>query len=90
MPSREATMPTRHDRHLPRVLRYLTWQRHLSLSLLEPLLANGRLSADQRGNAVFLMVAGKAQRPVGAELRGTGSRIWRGMAPGSSKDGGYF
>jgi hypothetical protein len=72
------------------VLRYLTRQRHLPLSLLEPLLENGKLYADQRGNAVFLMVAGKAQRPVGAELRGTGMRVWRGMAPGSSKEGGYF
>ena len=42
------------------------------------------------GNAVFLMVAGKANRPVGAELRGTGKRPWRGMAPGSRKDRGYF
>ncbi len=87
---RPLRLPARQDRHLPRVLRYLTWQRHLPLSLLEPLLENGKLSADQRGNAVFLMVAGKAQRPVGAELHGTGSRIWRGMAPGSSKNGGYF
>jgi hypothetical protein len=35
-------------------------------------------------------VAGKAQRPVGAELRGTGPRVWRGMAPGTRKDLGYF
>jgi hypothetical protein len=87
---RPLRLPARQDRHLPRVLRYLTRQRHLPLSLLEPLLENGKLYADQRGNAVFLMVAGKAQRPVDAELRGTRARIWRGMAPGSSKDGGYF
>ena len=30
------------------------------------------------------------QRPVGAELRGTGPRVWRGMAPGARKDLGYF
>jgi hypothetical protein len=87
---RPLRLPARQDRHLPRVLRYLTRQRHLPLSLLEPLVENGKLYADQRGNAVFLMVAGKAQRPVGAELRGTGMRVWRGMAPGSSKEGGYF
>jgi len=33
---------------------------------------------------------GKANRPVGAELRGTGSCVWRGMAAGSCKDLGYF
>jgi len=73
-----------------RVLRYLTERRHLASALLEPLLESGRLYADQRGNAVFLMVAGKANRPVGAELRGTGPRVWRGMAPGTRKDLGYF
>ncbi len=87
---RPLRLPARQDRHLPRVLRYLTRQRHLPLLLLEPLLENGKLYADRRGNAVFLMVAGKAQRPVGAELRGTGMRVWRGMAPGSLKDGAYF
>ena len=73
-----------------RVLRYLTERRHLASALLEPLLESGRLYADQRGNAVFLLVAGKANRPVGAELRGTGPRVWRGMAPGTRKDLGYF
>jgi len=28
--------------------------------------------------------------PGGAELRGTGPRVWRGMAPGTCKDRGYF
>jgi len=36
------------------------------------------------------LLAGKANRPVGAELRGTGPRVWRGMAPGTRKDWGYF
>ena len=35
-------------------------------------------------------MAGKAQWPVGAELRGTGPRVWRGMAPGTCKDAGFF
>ena len=78
------------DPQRSRVLRYLTERRHLASALLEPLLESGRLYADQRGNAVFLLVAGKANRPVGAELRGTGPRVWRGMAPGTRKDLGYF
>jgi hypothetical protein len=48
------------------------------------------LYADARGNAVFVMQAGKPNRPIGAELRGTGQRVWRGLAPGSSKNAGYF
>jgi hypothetical protein len=75
---------------LPRVRQYLTRRRGLCASLLEPLLASGQLYADGHTNAVFVLVAGKAQRPVGAELRGTGPRVWRGMAYGSNKDLGYF
>jgi hypothetical protein len=83
-------LPVRDDRMLDRVREYLTRRRHLAASLLESLLACGKLYADRRGNAVFLLVAGKAQRPVGAELRGSGPRVWRGMAPGTCKDLGYF
>jgi hypothetical protein len=57
---------------------------------LASLLDDGELYADGRGNAVFLMVAGKPNRPIGAELRGTGNRRWRGLAPGTRRDAGYF
>jgi hypothetical protein len=77
-------LPFRDDRLLGRIRRYLP------ASLIEPLFASGKLYADSRGNAVFVLVAGKANRPVGAELRGTGPRVWRGMAPGTHKDLGYF
>jgi Toprim-like/Protein of unknown function (DUF3991) len=80
---------------LGRVCQYLTQRRGLAPSLIEPLVQSGKLYADSRGNAVFLLVAGKrvpayGWRPVGAELRGTGPRAWRGMAPGTRKDLGYF
>lgn len=83
-------LPIPDDHQLDRVTRYLTRQRHLSPLLIEPLIQAGRLYADRRGNAVFLMVAGKPNRPIGAELRGTGPRAWRGLVPGSCKDAGYF
>ena len=83
-------LPVPDDRMLGRVLQYLTGQRSLPAQFLEPLVESGKLYADRRGNAVFLLVAGRAQRPVGAELRGTGPRVWRGMAPGTRKDLGYF
>ena len=83
-------LPLPVHRFLDRVIQYLTQRRLLSATLLEPLIQTGRLYADQRGNAVFLLVAGKAQRPVGAELRGTGPRVWRGMAPSTRKNQGYF
>jgi len=74
---------------LPAVKRYLTAQRRLPDSLLDPLVQTGRLYADPKANAVFLLL-GKGNQPVGAELRGTTGTAWRGLAPGSRKDLGYF
>ena len=83
-------LPARDTSKLRRVQNYLTQHRNLSSLVLEPLIEAGKLYADNRGNAVFLLVAGKANHPVGAELRGTGTRVWRGMAPGTRRDSGYF
>jgi hypothetical protein len=47
------------------------------------------LYADARANAVFLLLDAAAL-PVGAELRGITALTWRGMAPGSRKDRGFF
>jgi hypothetical protein len=75
--------------HLAQVRRYLTWQRRLPTTLLDPLIEAGSLYADARANAVFLLRDSHGQ-PVGAELRGTGPVSWRSMAPGSRKDLGCF
>jgi hypothetical protein len=83
-------LPPRDDRRWGQVYRYLVERRHLSGSLLEPLWQSGQLYADLRTNTVFVLTAGKGHRPVGAELRGTGPRIGRGMARGTRKDWGYF
>lgn len=88
--TRTLRLPVPNARMLSRVCQYLTQRRCLPAWLIEPLVESGKLYADSRGNAVFLLVAGKANRPVGAELRGTGPRVWRGMAPGTRKDLGYF
>lgn len=89
-PVRSLQLPVRDDRRLGQVRRYLTEVRHLPAVAVESLIACGRLYADGRGNAVFMMVAGRPNRAVGAELRGTGRRAWRGLARGSRKDAGYF
>jgi hypothetical protein len=83
------TLPTPAADQLDRVQRYLREQRRLPKALLKPLLDAGRLYADRRANAVFVLL-GKERRPVGAELRGTSTTAWRGLAPGSHKDLGYF
>lgn len=75
---------------LDRVRRYLTGRRGLAADILDPLIRAEKVYADERGNAVFLMVAGKPNRAVGAELRGTGTRVWHGLAPGTRRDAGYF
>ncbi len=88
-PGRALELPASDAQKLARVARYLVRERSLPPSVLEPLIQAGRIYADRRGNAVFLLL-GKEDRPVGAEIRGTTSRPWKGLAPGSRKDEGYF
>jgi hypothetical protein len=82
-------LPPRDDTKLARVTDYLVGQRHIDRRLVKLLLDSGCFYADRRANAVFLLL-GKEKSVVGAELRGTTSLPWRGMAPGSKKELGYF
>jgi hypothetical protein len=83
------SLPRPDASRLWRVRQYLIRERRLPSSLIESLIDSGLLYADARANAVFLLL-GKDKQPVGAELRGTTPRPWRGVAPGSRKDLGYF
>jgi hypothetical protein len=88
--TRSLALPPPAPCNLAVVRQYLVHQRGISLSLVESLIQSGNLYTDARANAVFLLL-GKENRPVGAELRGTaGPARWRGMAPGSQKDLGFF
>jgi len=83
-------LPPPDSGKLGRVQEYLVRQRGIAPALVDCLVQSGALYADSRGNAVFLLL-GKENIPVGAELRGTLSdRPWRGLAPGSRKDLGFF
>jgi hypothetical protein len=82
-------LPPQDPSRLPAVRRYLIQERALPAPLIQILIDSGRLYADHRSNAVFLLL-GKENNPVGAELRGITAARWRGMAPGSHKDLGYF
>jgi hypothetical protein len=86
---RRLILPPPDRSRLSAVKHYLVHARAIAPAMTDSLIASGRLYADGRGNAVFLLL-GKENTPVGAELRGTGPQRWRGMAPGSQKDLGYF
>jgi hypothetical protein len=88
-PTPELKLPPPDPGQFARVKRYLVIERGIAPAIIDPLVTSGRLYADNRANAVFLLL-GKQNIPVGAELRGTGHCSWRGMAPGSRKDLGYF
>lgn len=88
-PQAALALPLPVPAKLWRVRQYLIGQRALPQTLIEPLIQSGALYADHHANAVFLLL-GKEKQPVGAELRGTTSRPWRGLAPGSQKDLGFF
>ena len=83
------TLPSKDDTKLLQVIRYLRDQRCLPQVLIDTLIQSGKLYADVKGNAVFVLL-GKKMTVVGAELRGTRGCRWRGMAPGSQKNKGCF
>lgn len=82
-------LPRRDQSKIQRVIHYLTDLRRIPQKIVMDLIQYGNLYADSRSNAVFLLL-GKEKSVVGAELRGTGSSQWRGMAPGSKKHLGCF
>jgi len=82
-------LPAPAPGHLAKVVQYLVGERHIPHCLVTQLIDVDDLYADHRANAVFL-TRDQRRDPVGAELRGTGPHLWRGMAPGSRKDEGYF
>jgi hypothetical protein len=82
-------LPRPDPAQLGRVRHYLLVQRALPALLVGSLIQAGSLYADPRANAVFVLRL-PDHTPVGAELRGTTSHTWRGMAPGSRKDLGFF
>jgi len=86
---RHFALPSPDRSRLSVVKHYLVHERAITPAMTDSLIDSGKLYADGRGNAVFLLL-GKENTPVGAELRGTGPQRWRGMAPGSQKDLGYF
>jgi hypothetical protein len=82
-------LPSADSSHLHGVRSYLADQRGIAPATIDALIRSGVLYADARANAVFLLL-GDDNIPVGAELRGTTARSWRGMAPGSRKNSGFF
>jgi hypothetical protein len=82
-------LPKKDSTKTSRIINYLVDTRSIPLSLIKSLIRAGKIYADTKGNAVFLLL-GKEKRIVGAELRGTGRTRWRGMARGSQKGLGFF
>jgi hypothetical protein len=88
-PRTPLTLPKKNYQRLPQVNHYLTSYRCLPAVLIQSLINEGRLYADDRANAVFLLL-GKGNTVVGAEIRGTNHKPWHALAPGSRKDRGFF
>jgi len=82
-------LPNRNQNGLSQITRYLILERGLPKDLIRSLIITGNLYADDRANAVFLLL-GKGKTVVGAEIRGTADRPWHALASGSRKDRGCF
>lgn len=81
--------PKACPQYLPRLSEYMTRTRGLPPSIVTPVVKLGLAYPDSRRNAVFLCHSPDGQ-VTGAELRGTGSAPFKGMAPGSSRGIGFF
>ena len=88
-PESPLTLPEPNAHKYANVTDYLVNQRCITAELVNSLIESDNLYADNYANAVFIM-RGVGKTPVGAELRGTGQALWRGMAPGSRKNLGFF
>jgi hypothetical protein len=82
-------LPQKDKKKLPHVTQYLVNKRCIPKELIQNLINSNKLYADIKSNAVFLLL-GKKKRVVGAELKGTRNKQWRGMARGSQKNDGCF
>jgi len=81
--------PEKNDHNLSAVVHYLHHIRKIPMDIVRRVFLSGMLYADNRSNAVFLLL-GKEKKTVGAELRGTSQKRWVGMAKGSNKNLGAF
>ena len=89
IPKQTLLLPQRDDTRIKHITYYLRKDRCIPVEVIDMLVSSGKLYADHRANAVFLLL-GKEKGTVGAELRGTTPAKWHGMAPGSRKDLGCF
>ncbi|MEO0825343.1 MAG: strawberry notch C-terminal domain-containing protein [Cyanobacteria bacterium J06642_9] len=95
---RPLEMPTPSERRWPAVQNYLVETRGLPKNLVTYLHDRGMVYADPYQNAVFVRYGvspdqpWKRHEPTGASLRGTwgAGNSFRGMAPGTSRDKGWF
>lgn len=89
--SKTLRLPPRDDNKLPQIRRYLMHRRCLPQAVVDYLIAGNILYADDKTNAVFLLL-GKGRRVVGAEIRGTNDhfRKWYAVAAGTKKRSGCF
>lgn len=85
---KDLSLPKQDARRLAAVKTYLVGHRGLTPLLIDHLVAVGDLYADPYAHAVFIMRNAQGV-VIGAELRGTRG-TWRGLAPGSKKDQGFF
>ncbi|MCP4374162.1 MAG: DUF3991 domain-containing protein [Deltaproteobacteria bacterium] len=89
--SKTLRLPPRDDGNLLQIRYYLMHLRCLPKTVVDYLIDRGVLYADNKGNAVFLLL-GKGKRVVGAEIRGTNDclRKWHAVAAGTKKHKGCF
>lgn len=82
-------IPQASPKNLEHVTDYLVRQQGLLEKILFPLIDKDVLYADDKKNAVFILL-GKEKSMVGSELRGTRKTRYRGLSKGSKRTHGFF
>lgn len=81
--------PRSDARHLGKAIDYLTVIRGIPHALVQHAIDVGQIYTDSRRNIVFLCTD-EAGEVTGAEIRGTGKALYKGMATGSQRGIGFF
>lgn len=81
--------PRNDARHLGKAIDYLTVIRGIPHPLVHHAINRGQIYTDSRRNIVFLC-RGETGQETGAEIRGTGKAVYKGMAAGSHRGIGFF
>lgn len=81
--------PIADPRYLANIVKYMLLERSITKPIVQEQINLGKMYADSRRNIIFLC-NDEAGLVTGAEIRGTGNTLYKGMAAGSQRGKGFL